>query len=57
MQVLLHETPAVALIEGRYGGTKTTGGRACPLSLTFNRSHIQKLQIAETCEGKMFDII
>lgn len=50
MQVLLHETPAVALIEGRYGGTKPTGGRACPLSLllstglTFGNCKLQNLQ-------------
>lgn len=53
MQVLLHETPAVALIEGRYGGTKTTGGRACPLSLllstglTFGNCKLQKLARAK----------
>lgn len=53
MQVLLHETPAVALIEGRYGGTKATGGRACPLSLllstglTFGNCKLQKLARAK----------
>lgn len=53
VQVLLHETPAVALIEGRYGGTKTTGGRACPLSLqlstglTFGNCKLQKLARAK----------
>lgn len=53
MQVLLHETPAVALIEGRYGGTKTAGGRACPLSLqlstglTFGNCKLQKLARAK----------
>lgn len=58
VQVLLHETPAVVLIEGRYGGTKTTGGRACPLSLLLSTGlTFGKLQIAKTCKGKMFDII
>lgn len=53
VQVLLHETPAVALIEGRYGGTKATGGRACPLSLllstglTFRNCKLQKLARAK----------
>lgn len=53
MQVLLHETPAVALIEGRYGGTKTPGGSACPLSLllstglTFGNCKLQKLARAK----------
>lgn len=53
MQVLLHETPAVALIEGRYGGTKMAGGRACPLSLllstglTFGNCKLQKLARAK----------
>jgi len=51
--VLLHETPAVALIEGRYGGTKTPGGSACPLSLllstglTFGNCKLQKLARAK----------
>lgn len=53
VQVLLHETPAVALIEGRYGGTRTPGGSACPLSLllstglTFGNCKLQKLARAK----------
>ena len=53
VQVLLHETPAVALIEGRYGGTNAAGGRACPLSLllstglTFGNCKLQKLARAK----------
>lgn len=53
VQVLLHKTPAVALIEERYGGTKAVGGRACPLSLvpstglTFKNCKLQKLARAK----------
>lgn len=34
--MLLHKTPAAALIEERFGGTKTVGGRVCPLSLVLS---------------------
>lgn len=53
VQVLLHKTPAVALIEERYGGMKAVGGRACPLSLvpstglTFKNCKLQKLARAK----------
>lgn len=52
-QVLLHEAPAVALIEERYGGTEAVGGRARPLSLapstglTFENCKLQKLARAK----------
>lgn len=34
--MLLHKTPAAALIEERFGGTKTVGGIVCPLSLVLS---------------------
>lgn len=57
-QMLLHKTPAAALIEERFGGTKTVGGIVCPLSLVLSTGlTFGKLQIAKTCKGKMFDIL
>lgn len=53
LQMLLHKTPAAALIEERFGGTKTVGGRVCPLSLvlstglTFENCKLQKLERAK----------
>lgn len=49
-QMLLHKTPAAALIEERFGGTKTVGGIVCPLSLvlstglTFENCKLQNLR-------------
>lgn len=58
MQMLLHKTPAAALIEERFGGTKTVGGTVCPLSLVLSTGLMfRKLQIAKTCKGKIFDIL
>lgn len=53
LQMLLHKTPAAALIEERFGGTKTVGGMVCPLSLvlstglTFENCKLQKLARAK----------
>lgn len=56
--MLLHKTPAAALIEERFGGTKTIGGRVCPLSLVLSTGFMSRiLQIAKTCKGKIFDIL
>lgn len=58
MQMLLHKTPAAALIEERFGGTKTVGGTVRPLSLVLSTGLVfRKLQIAKTYEGKIFDIL
>lgn len=54
--MLLHKTPAAALIEERFGGTKTIGGRVCPLSLVLSTGLMFGiLQIAKTCKGKIFN--
>lgn len=58
VQMLLHKTPAAALIEERFGGTKTIGGMVHPLSLALSTVlMVRKLQIAKTCKGKIFDIL
>lgn len=40
-QMFLHKTPAAALIEERFGGALTIGGKVLSIiTCSFNRSHI-----------------
>ena len=43
-QMLLHKTPAAALIEERFGGTKTVGGIVVHYHLYFQQ--VSRLKIA-----------
>ncbi len=54
-QVLLHEAPAVALIEERYGGTEAVGG-SVHYHLCLQQVSRLKTANCKNLQGQMFDI-